>query len=112
MLQFAAAKAALGAMPWKLIGLSALAMFILGLMLALSMERRQNDKLKVNIAKLESTLRSISDKKNEQGKATDRNIGKARERIVYVDREARKIEAAPILGSCKTPEIIMRSPDL
>ena len=107
MLQFAAAKAALGAMPWKLILFSALGMAFLGLMLALSMERRQNDKLKVNIAKLESTLRSISDKRNEQGKETDRNIDRAREKIIYVDRKAREIEGAPIVGTCKTPDAVM-----
>lgn len=107
MLQFAALPAMLRALPWKLILWSALGMFVLGLMLALSMERRQNDKLKGQVKGLNDTLRSISDARDKQGKETNRNIGKAHDRIVYVDRKAREVEQAPLPGGCKSPDAVM-----
>lgn len=56
-------------------------------------------------------LQRISSAKDEQGKVTQGNIGKAKDRIVFVDRKAREVEAAPLPGNCRTPDAV-RSADL
>lgn len=52
-------------------------------------------------------LKRISTAKNVQRDETARNIAKAKDRIVIVERDAKRIEAAPLPGNCRTPDAIM-----
>lgn len=54
-----------------------------------------------------SELKRISTAKNEQQAETAKNIAKAKDRIVIVERDAKRIEAAPLPGNCRTPDAIM-----
>lgn len=57
--------AALKAMPWKLIGFAALGLFVVGLMLALNIERVQNGKLKAQIE--QCTEARAADRRSYEG---------------------------------------------
>lgn len=90
----------LKALPWKLIGLAALGVALVLMYAALKMEKAQNVKLKAQ-------LERISTAKNEQKQTTGRTI--AETRIIYRDAESRaqRVEKAPTVERCKTPQEIL-----
>lgn len=91
---------------FKLIG-GGMVFVILMLGLALHMERRHSTKLQRQLIAATAELRRISDERNEQRAETGRNIGSAKERIVYVDRIIRPLESRPIADNpkCLTPNV-------
>ncbi len=89
------------------IALIALAALLAVQTVRVGMEQRHSRKLSHRVNELRAEMDRISSAKDEQGKVTTANIGKANERIVYVERKARQIEAAPLPGNCKTPGEIM-----
>ncbi len=56
---------------------------------------------------IRAELHRISAAKNEQQAETAKNIAKAKDRIVIVERDAKRVEAAPLLGQCRTPKEIL-----
>ena len=54
-------------------------------------------------------LKRITTAKDEQRGVTDKNIAKAKDRIVIVERDAKRVEAAPLPGQCRTPDAIMNA---
>lgn len=94
-------------MTLRQIGLSLGIFLVLGLFLALQVEKRSHARTKAQAVRLSMELERISTAKNEQKVIT-------RERIVEVervrkdaDKVAKRVEAAPLPGQCKTPEAIM-----
>lgn len=93
--------------PWRLIGLAAGALVVLSLFLALTIERRQNDKLKAQVGFCQDQLKRLADESDAKRKSTARIVERTRERIITVEKQVRRIEAAPLPGQCKTPELVM-----
>lgn len=77
---------------------------ILGLAGLLFFADRRADKWEAQAVKCSATLERISTAKDEQGKATGKNIGQVKERIVYVDRIVRPLENRPLPENCVTPD--------
>jgi hypothetical protein len=125
----------LRSMPWKLIGLGALALFIGSLMLALKIERTQNDKLKAQITacaegrQADRTAYEAAQKAAaEKNKATVARIESEQERIndevesnltARLERLRRELRAQAAPGSAggtptgpdgKTPGVVDGAP--
>lgn len=81
--------------------------FALMFRVQLGIERRHSEKQQTRINELVAELKRISTAKNDQAETTGRNIGKAVNHSRQADKVARVIEAAPLLGNCKTPAEIM-----
>ncbi len=54
-----------------------------------------------------SELKRISTAKNVQQAETDRNIVKAKDRIVIVERDAKRVEQARLPGGCRSPQAVL-----
>ncbi len=94
--------------PWRMIGLSALGLFVAGLMLALAIERRQNAKLHAQVATLNATLDSLAEQSKARQKETARKVDEGRVAIGEAEKVARRIEAAPG-KACVTPSAILEA---
>ena len=80
---------------------------ILALSIALWAADRRADKWEAQAQKLSRALKRISTAKDEQRKTTSVNIVKAGEGGKAADQVARRIEAAPLPGQCKTPAAVL-----
>ena len=80
---------------------------ILVLLLLLGIVDRRADKWEAQAQKLSRALQRISSEKDEQRAKTGVNIAEAEKGRKGAETIARRIEAAPLPGLCKTPEIIM-----
>src|SRR4051812_39016630 len=74
---------------------------------ALKAEKRHSAKLQAQVSKLNGELQRISTAKNEQRETTKVNIAKADNGRKRAETIARRIEAAPLPGNCRTPSEIM-----
>lgn len=88
------------ALPWKLIGYCALGMALVLMYAALRIEQAQNVKLK---AQLHAQIEAGKAKKSEVRDV----IKQGKDRIVVVEKQAKRIEGAPIPGNCQTPDAVM-----
>lgn len=91
---------------WKYSAAGLLFMSLL-LGMALHLERRAKAREVAKVATLTAELKRISTERNEQAARTGKAI--ERVRIVYRDaeRQAERIERAPLPGQCKTPDAVM-----
>ena len=84
---------------------------MLGLILLLALgwqiEKRRAGKLQGQVISLSAELQRISTAKNEQKAETSVNIAKAEKGQKRAETLAKRIEAAPVSGQCKTPPEIM-----
>jgi type II secretory pathway pseudopilin PulG len=107
-LPFAIPAALSGALRhWRLAGLALLilALGVQTLRLGNAQDKAERFKAERNAARAE--LVAISTAKDEQKAETGRNIEKARGRSKGAEPIARRIEAAPLPGQCRTPAEIM-----
>jgi hypothetical protein len=85
--------------------------FALGLVLLLALawqiEKRQANKLRAQLEKCEAFRKQLAEESERKKAEVSERIIEGRERIVYVDRVARGIEAAPLPGNCATPPAIL-----
>lgn len=70
-------------------------------------EQRRSAKLQVRVNELVGELQRISTAKDEQRAETERNIAEGGNGRKRAETIARRIEAAPTVGGCKTPPEIM-----
>ena len=82
---------------------------ILALLLLLGVADRRADKWEAQAQKLSRALKRMSDARDTQRETTRDNIAKADEGGKSADRIARRIEAAPLPGQCRTPPEILGS---
>ncbi len=61
------------------------------------------------LAEARAELHRISTAKNEQQAETAKNTAKAKDRIVIVERDAKRVEAAPLPGQCRSPKEILEA---
>ena len=100
---------ALKALPWRLIGAAALALAIGLLWMNLRMERAHSAKLQAQLEKCEEFRRLLAEQSERQKQQTSRNIEQVRERIVTVEKQADRIERAPLKGDCSTPDEVLQA---
>lgn len=85
--------------------------FLVGALLLISLAYwnadRRADKFERQLVKATAELKRISSAKDQQGQVTKGNVEKAK--VIYRDaeRQAERIEKAPVSGRCETPEVIM-----
>src|SRR4249919_139613 len=91
----------------RLISYAAIALLVLGLSLALHLERSKSARLLTERNAARAELIAISTKQNEQKQTTDRNIDKARDADKSAKRIADRIRNAPVEPGCKTPAEIL-----
>jgi hypothetical protein len=72
-------------------------------------ERRGHAKAKERIVELVNKLNEISSKRNDQRETTTERIRVVTRTIGAADRVAKKIEAAPLPGQCKTPSEVLQA---
>ncbi len=94
---------------WKLAGLA-----LLLLAIAVQTVRHQRavnraERAEFNLREARAELVRISTAKDEQGKATERNIEKARDGESEARRVSDRIRNAPVSGKCETPAEILQA---
>ena len=92
----------LKALPWRLIGAGAVLIAFLALFAHDRMVVAQNEKLKAQIAKL------VDQSKQKQSEVRE-VIKQGKDRVVVVEREATKVENAPLPGGCRTPDAVLNA---
>ena len=90
----------LKALPWKLIGYAAIALALVSMFAALQMEKRKSDKLS-------HQLQSVIEQSKKKQIEIREVIKQGKDRIVVVERDAKKVEEAPLEGGCRTPDAIL-----
>lgn len=97
--------------PWGRIGLIAGALAGIALLTAWKIEERRADKLQAQVIKWQREFARISNERNVQKVITRDRIIEVERKAKDADSRAKRIEAAPLPGNCKTPEAV-RSADL
>jgi hypothetical protein len=92
----------------KIIGSIGLAV-ILSLAVALFMADRRADKWERQAVKCNATLTRLAEESEANKSEVKERIVEGRERVVYVDRVARGVEAAPLKGQCQTPDAVLQA---
>lgn len=92
----------LKALPWRWIGAGAVLIAFLALFAHDRMVVAQNEKLKAQIAKL------VDESKRKQVEVRE-VIRQGKDRIVVVEKEAKRVEEAPLEGECKTPRAVLEA---
>lgn len=92
----------------KIVGAVALSA-ILALSLALFMADRRADKWERQAVKCNATLDRLADESAARQKETARRVEEAKERIVVVEREAKRVEEAVLPGQCATPGAVLQA---
>ena len=92
----------LKALPWRLIGIVSIAFAVLALFAHDRMVVAQNVKLKAQIAKL-------VDQSREKQSEVREVIRQGKDRVVVVEREAKRVESAPLEGECRTPKLVLEA---
>ena len=93
---------------WQLVCL-ALCAALLVQHLALRSERRHGDKVEAQLSKAVGELNRISTAKNEQKRETSDRIKVVTRTIREKEREAEKVEQAPLPGECQSPSEVLRA---
>ena len=92
----------LKALPWKLIGFAAIALALISMFAALQMEKRKSDKLS-------NQLQAVIEQSKKKQIEVREVIKQGKDRIVVVERDAKKVEEAPLEGECKTPRAVIEA---
>ncbi|GAA4015398.1 hypothetical protein GCM10022280_12670 [Sphingomonas swuensis] len=93
--------------PWGRVGIAASILAVTFLAAAWKIEERRADKLQAQVVKWQTAFGRISSGKNEQKVITKERIVEVEVRAKDADVRAKRIEAAPLLGQCATPEAVM-----
>lgn len=94
---------------WKLAAFGILALLLAVQTVRLGHERNVSERLRIDNNELRGELKAISSKKNEQAERTKVVIREVEKRIKVADKQADRVENAPLPGNCATPAEVMGS---
>lgn len=77
--------------------------------LSLKSEQRHSAKVEAQLAKAVGELHRISSVRNEQKRETSERIKVVERTIREKEREAERVEQAPLPGNCQSPSEVMRA---
>lgn len=97
---------------WKLAALGLLLLALAVQTVRLGNAHNQIEKRDIRINELRAELKSISDARNEQKIVTVERIKEVVKLRRVAEKEAERIETAPLPGNCSTPKEIMESYEL
>jgi biopolymer transport protein ExbB/TolQ len=92
---------------WKLIGIGLLCLLLAVQTVRLGHRTNQLEREKINSNELRAELKAISTRKNEQKAETEKRVEQADKGNREADRQAERIEKAPLPGNCATPPEIL-----
>ena len=75
--------------------------------IALVVERAHSRKQAARIVELSATIQRLEDEGKQKQSEVREVIKAGKERVVVVEREAKRIEQAPLPGNCRTPVAVM-----
>jgi hypothetical protein len=94
---------------WKLVGIGLLCLALAVQTIRLGAANNRADRIQIHLNEARAELKRISTAKNEQVDRTGENIEQAERGNREADKQAERIEKAPLPGNCATPKEILGS---
>ena len=85
------------------------AAIIAGLIVFIGVQKIALLQCKLQNQKYSTQIQSLSDKSREKQSEVREVIRQGKDRVVVVEREAKRVESAPLEGWCRTPKLVLEA---